>query len=188
MVYNWNLVSLRKLITICFRWSYPHLNLRSYWLRSRGYCTFISFSCLYSVPQTHKLSHIISHSGLPLPFLYYTLACYTYIFTIPQDLDKVPTYLEPTVPAFILFRQDEKGARGYLWILMCYVPDKAKVLLVSLFFCTFHIFFFFAHSTFCALIGYTVCFTFFSRLSSLYFLNFLKHEWAVMPRSPPPLL
>jgi len=44
-----------------------------------------------------------------------------------EDLDKVPTYLEPTTPSYILFRQDEKGARGYLWILMCYVPDKAKV-------------------------------------------------------------
>jgi len=32
------------------------------------------------------------------------------------------------VPAYILFRLDDKGPnRGYLWALMCYVPDKAKV-------------------------------------------------------------
>jgi twinfilin-like protein len=48
--------------------------------------------------------------------------------TEAEDLDKVPGFLEPTVPAYILFRQDEKGPnRGYLWLLMCYVPDKAKV-------------------------------------------------------------
>jgi len=48
--------------------------------------------------------------------------------TEQDDLDKVPSFLEPNVPAYILFRQDEKGPnRGYLWILMCYVPDKAKV-------------------------------------------------------------
>jgi len=44
-----------------------------------------------------------------------------------QDLDKIPQFLEPTEAAYILFRLDEKNARGYLWVLMCYVPDKAKV-------------------------------------------------------------
>jgi len=44
-----------------------------------------------------------------------------------EDMDKIPGYLDATSPAYILFRQDEKGPRGYLWILMCYVPDKAKV-------------------------------------------------------------
>jgi len=44
-----------------------------------------------------------------------------------EDMDKIPNYLEPTVPSYILFRLDEKNARGYLWVLMCYVPDKAKV-------------------------------------------------------------
>jgi len=47
--------------------------------------------------------------------------------TETEDMNKVPEYLEPNAPAYILFRLDEKNARGYLWILMCYVPDKAKV-------------------------------------------------------------
>lgn len=47
--------------------------------------------------------------------------------TEAEDLDKIPSYLEATSPAYILFRSDEKGPRGYVWILMCYVPDKAKV-------------------------------------------------------------
>jgi len=44
-----------------------------------------------------------------------------------EDMDKVHEHLDPAAPAYILFRLDEKNARGYLWILMCYVPDKAKV-------------------------------------------------------------
>jgi len=44
-----------------------------------------------------------------------------------QDMDKIPEFLEPSSPAYILFRLDEKNARGHLWLLMCYVPDKAKV-------------------------------------------------------------
>jgi len=44
-----------------------------------------------------------------------------------EDMDKIPSYLEPTSPAYILFRLDEQNARGYLWVLMCYVPDKAKI-------------------------------------------------------------
>jgi len=44
-----------------------------------------------------------------------------------EDLDKIHKYLTPTDACYILFRQDEKNARGYTWILMSYVPDKAKV-------------------------------------------------------------
>lgn len=44
-----------------------------------------------------------------------------------QDLDKIPNYLDAAAPCYILFRLDEKGPRGHLWVLMCYVPDKAKV-------------------------------------------------------------
>jgi len=47
--------------------------------------------------------------------------------TDAQDLDSLPSHLEPTSPAYILFRLDEKNERGYQWLLMCYVPDKAKV-------------------------------------------------------------
>lgn len=42
-------------------------------------------------------------------------------------LDKVPGYCDPTDPCYILFRLDEKNSSGYIWILLCYVPDKAKV-------------------------------------------------------------
>jgi len=44
-----------------------------------------------------------------------------------DDLDKIPTYLDEKEPSFIIFRLDEKSSQGYLWVLMCYVPDKAKV-------------------------------------------------------------
>lgn len=44
-----------------------------------------------------------------------------------DDLDKIGGYLDPTDPCYIIFRLDEKNAHGYLWVLMCYVPDKAKV-------------------------------------------------------------
>jgi twinfilin-like protein len=44
-----------------------------------------------------------------------------------EDLDKIPSYLDPTDPCYILFRLDEKNAHGNLWVMMCYVPDKAKV-------------------------------------------------------------
>lgn len=47
--------------------------------------------------------------------------------TEAEDMNKVPEYLEPAVPAYILFRLDERNARGHVWVLMCYVPDKAKV-------------------------------------------------------------
>jgi len=49
--------------------------------------------------------------------------------TEAEDLDRVPGFLEPTSAAYILFRLDEKGpnSSGFLWLLMCYVPDKAKV-------------------------------------------------------------
>jgi len=44
-----------------------------------------------------------------------------------DDLDKIANYLDAAEPCFIIFRLDEKNAHGYLWVLMCYVPDKAKV-------------------------------------------------------------
>jgi len=44
-----------------------------------------------------------------------------------DDLDKVPEFLDPTDPSYVLFRLDEKNSSGYIWVLMCYVPDKAKV-------------------------------------------------------------
>ncbi|KAI7866403.1 hypothetical protein BDF14DRAFT_837581 [Spinellus fusiger] len=37
-------------------------------------------------------------------------------------------YLEPTQPAYILLRLDEKAGNGeHQWLFMCYVPDNAKV-------------------------------------------------------------
>jgi len=44
-----------------------------------------------------------------------------------DDLDKIANYLDAAEPTFILFRLDEKNAHGNLWVMMCYVPDKAKV-------------------------------------------------------------
>jgi len=44
-----------------------------------------------------------------------------------EDLDKIATYLDAAEPSFILFRLDEKNAHGNVWVMMCYVPDKAKV-------------------------------------------------------------
>jgi len=44
-----------------------------------------------------------------------------------DDLDKVPPELDKTAPCYILFRLDEKNVHGYLWVLMCYVPDKSLV-------------------------------------------------------------
>lgn len=44
-----------------------------------------------------------------------------------DDLDKIADFLDKTDPCYILFRLDEKNSNGYIWVLMCYVPDKAKV-------------------------------------------------------------
>jgi len=44
-----------------------------------------------------------------------------------DDLDKIANYLDAAEPCFILFRLDDKNAQGNLWVMMCYVPDKAKV-------------------------------------------------------------
>jgi len=44
-----------------------------------------------------------------------------------DDLDRIHEFLDPAEPSYILFRLDEKNANGYVWVLMCYVPDKAKV-------------------------------------------------------------
>jgi len=45
------------------------------------------------------------------------------------DLDSVVQHLEPNDPCFILFQTDDKSTQvaGNGWLLMCYVPDKAKV-------------------------------------------------------------
>eukprot|EP01111_Echinosteliopsis_oligospora_P009030 TRINITY_DN256_c0_g1_i1.p2 TRINITY_DN256_c0_g1~~TRINITY_DN256_c0_g1_i1.p2 ORF type:complete len:345 (-),score=81.29 TRINITY_DN256_c0_g1_i1:1313-2347(-) len=47
--------------------------------------------------------------------------------TYEDDLEKIHTYLDLTVPSYILFRLDEKNATGFAWVIMCYVPDKASV-------------------------------------------------------------
>eukprot|EP01113_Clastostelium_recurvatum_P035733 TRINITY_DN5012_c0_g1_i1.p1 TRINITY_DN5012_c0_g1~~TRINITY_DN5012_c0_g1_i1.p1 ORF type:complete len:353 (-),score=36.11 TRINITY_DN5012_c0_g1_i1:58-1095(-) len=47
---------------------------------------------------------------------------------IAQDFDKIPSFLDPCDPCYILFRCDDVDANGvHLWMLMCYVPDKSKV-------------------------------------------------------------
>jgi len=43
------------------------------------------------------------------------------------DMEQVPHALDAKEPCYILFRLDEKNAHGYLWTLMCYVPDVSKV-------------------------------------------------------------
>eukprot|EP01112_Ceratiomyxa_fruticulosa_P013115 TRINITY_DN366_c0_g1_i1.p1 TRINITY_DN366_c0_g1~~TRINITY_DN366_c0_g1_i1.p1 ORF type:complete len:347 (+),score=65.28 TRINITY_DN366_c0_g1_i1:199-1239(+) len=48
--------------------------------------------------------------------------------SLHEDLDKIPSFLDPTEPCYILFRGDEVDNNGNnLWFLMCYVPDKSKV-------------------------------------------------------------
>jgi len=46
-----------------------------------------------------------------------------------DDLEKAVQQLEPNEPSYILFQTDEKNTQvvGNGWLLLCYVPDKAKV-------------------------------------------------------------
>jgi len=46
-----------------------------------------------------------------------------------DDLDTVHANLEPNEPCYILFQTDVKNTQvaGNGWLLLCYVPDKAKV-------------------------------------------------------------
>jgi len=44
-----------------------------------------------------------------------------------SDLDLVPSELDATEPAYILFRTDNQKQGGYSWLFFAYVPDKAKV-------------------------------------------------------------
>jgi len=45
-----------------------------------------------------------------------------------KDFDLVPSVLADNEACFILFRTEEKQSTGgYLWYLLCYVPDKCKV-------------------------------------------------------------
>lgn len=44
-----------------------------------------------------------------------------------SDLDRIPKYLEPNVPCYILARTDDRSQSGHNWVFMCYVPDFAKV-------------------------------------------------------------
>ena len=43
------------------------------------------------------------------------------------DMAHVVDYLDAKEPCYILFRQDEKNANGFCWLLCCYVPDASKV-------------------------------------------------------------
>ena len=39
----------------------------------------------------------------------------------------IQEHLDGINPCYILFRLDTKGPNGVEWVLLCYVPDKAKV-------------------------------------------------------------
>jgi hypothetical protein len=44
------------------------------------------------------------------------------------DYNKVESHLEDKTPAYILVRTDERtSGMEYNWLLLCYVPDDAKV-------------------------------------------------------------
>ncbi|CEG69724.1 hypothetical protein RMATCC62417_05749 [Rhizopus microsporus] len=45
-----------------------------------------------------------------------------------KDFQYVSDYLEPTTPAYVFVRMDEKSSTGeYNWLFLCYVPDNAKI-------------------------------------------------------------
>lgn len=44
------------------------------------------------------------------------------------DYAKITDFFEPSTPAYVLVRLDEKDTKGgYNWLFLCYVPDNAKV-------------------------------------------------------------
>jgi len=43
------------------------------------------------------------------------------------DMKLIQEQLDGTNPCYILYRLDTKGSYGTEWVLLCYVPDKAKV-------------------------------------------------------------
>jgi len=47
--------------------------------------------------------------------------------TWEHDIEVVQQHFEKDAACYILFRLDSQGPTGYHWVLMCYVPDLAKV-------------------------------------------------------------
>jgi len=47
--------------------------------------------------------------------------------TWDQDIDTIASHLDKDKACYILFCLDSQGPSGYHWVLMCYVPDLAKV-------------------------------------------------------------
>jgi len=47
--------------------------------------------------------------------------------TWEEDFAQVTSLLDKESPTFILYRLDKDTATGFSWIVLCYVPDKAKV-------------------------------------------------------------
>eukprot|EP01121_Diplochlamys_sp_Union-15-3_P000719 TRINITY_DN105_c0_g1_i1.p1 TRINITY_DN105_c0_g1~~TRINITY_DN105_c0_g1_i1.p1 ORF type:complete len:342 (-),score=51.75 TRINITY_DN105_c0_g1_i1:26-1051(-) len=43
------------------------------------------------------------------------------------DFPKIVSQLDATSPCYVLYRLDETTDTGFKWLLLCYVPDKAKV-------------------------------------------------------------
>lgn len=44
-----------------------------------------------------------------------------------DDFSNVASQLEATEPCYVLYRLDSSNNLGYEWVLITYVPDKAKV-------------------------------------------------------------
>jgi len=55
------------------------------------------------------------------------------------DFDKVPHHLQPKQACFVIYRTDKQNSEGrYLWYLLCFVPDDAKVKYKMLYASTRH--------------------------------------------------
>lgn len=52
-------------------------------------------------------------------------------FFVSSDFSKIQPHLKDNEACYILYRLDSTNAISYEWVLFSYVPDKAKVRILS---------------------------------------------------------